>query len=84
MVDLRMEMLYNRSIAIRIEVKRMTANCDIKAAAKQNGVHLWEVADGLGIADTTFSRKLRRELSDQDKAHVLTVIDEIAAAKQAQ
>ena len=40
----------------------MTANADIKTAAKAKNVCLWEIAEELDIADTTMSRKLRREL----------------------
>lgn len=38
------------------------ANLDIRAAAVSAGVRLWRVADALGIADASLSRKLRKEL----------------------
>ena len=40
----------------------MTANNEIKSRAKEKGVRLWEIADEIGLIDSSFSRKLRREL----------------------
>lgn len=60
----------------------MTANNEIKARAKQKGVCLWEVADKLGLVDSSFSRKLRRELPPDEKRHIINLIDEIAAEKK--
>lgn len=62
----------------------MLKNQEIRNIAKMKGVYLWEIAERLNMSEPSMTRKLRRELSDQDKAHVLTVIDEIAAAKQTQ
>ena len=56
-------------------------NAEIRQAAKDNGVKLWEVADRIGLNDGNFSRKLRHELSPEAKAQVLTAIDEIAASR---
>lgn len=60
----------------------MTANNEIKTKAKTNGVFLWEIAEKLGIADNAFSRKLRRELPQDEKQHIFLLIDEIAAEKK--
>lgn len=57
----------------------MTANADIKSTAKEKHVCLWEIAEALNIADTTMSRKLRRELSDADKAEIFAIIERVAA-----
>lgn len=46
------------------------ANRDVRNAAAEAGFYLWEVAEALGIADGTFSRKLRNELSDSEKEAV--------------
>lgn len=62
----------------------MTANKDIKTKARANGVLLWEIADKLELTDSNFSRKLRRELPADEKEHIFSLIDEIAAAKQTQ
>lgn len=55
------------------------ANTEIRDAAKRNGVYLWQVAEGIGITDATFSRKLRRELPADERERVLNVIDKLAA-----
>ncbi len=49
-------------------------NTDIRKAASDNGIKLWQVADALGCSEFTFSRKLRRELPPEDKAKVLQII----------
>ncbi len=59
----------------------MTLNKDIKVKARKSGVLIWEIADRLGIADTTMSRKLRRELPDSEKQEIFKIIDELAAEK---
>lgn len=42
-------------------------NQDVRNAAKQNGIYLWELAEVLGMADSNFSRKLRKELTPEEK-----------------
>ena len=53
-------------------------NKEIRGAAKQAGVCLWQIAERLGVNDGNFSRKLRRELSDCDRARVMEIIAELA------
>ena len=53
-------------------------NTDIKVAAIRAGVKLWELAEALGIADTSLSRKLRRELPDDEKQRILEIIDRLS------
>ncbi|MDD5795845.1 MAG: hypothetical protein PUD24_02765 [Oscillospiraceae bacterium] len=60
----------------------MNANREIKVTAKKKGVFLWEVADKIGIVDSSFSRKLRKELPDSEKQEIFKIIDELAAEKQ--
>lgn len=55
----------------------------IKAALKQNAVYQWEVAELLGIPETTFSRKLRHELPEADKVLILEAVEKIAAERGA-
>lgn len=52
-------------------------NKDIRAAIADAGLRMWQVAEALNIADTTFCRKLRRELSDKDKQRVFSAIAEL-------
>lgn len=60
----------------------MLCNTDIRTAAKQNGVRLWEVAERLNVSEPTITRKLRRELPNEEKQRIFSLIDEIAADKQ--
>lgn len=56
-------------------------NDDIRRAAHNAGVRLWEIANELGINDGNFSRKLRTELSAREKEKVLSIINQISARK---
>ncbi len=53
-------------------------NTDIRKYAKTHGVRLWQIADELGISEITMSRKLRYELSEDEKQKILEIIDELA------
>ena len=57
-------------------------NQAIREAAKQNNVLLWEIAERLHIADGNFSRKLRRELPDEQQRQNLGGIPDIAAERK--
>ena len=54
------------------------ANQDIKRAAAGSGVRLWQVAESLGIADCSLSRKLRHELPADEKERIFCIIRELA------
>ena len=56
-------------------------NREINSAAKSAGVYLWEFAEKLGIQDSAFSRKLRKELPDQEKQAILQIIQDLAAER---
>ena len=49
-------------------------NIDVRRAAAGSGVRLWQVADALGIADAQLSRKLRKELPDEEKQKIFEII----------
>lgn len=55
----------------------MKRNNDIRAAAKENGVYLYEIAENLDVSEPTFIRWLRKDLADDMKAKVLAAIEEI-------
>ena len=57
-------------------------NMRIRTAAKQYGVMLWEIAERIGINDSNFSRKLRRELPEDDQQKIIEVIKDIAHSKE--
>ena len=56
-----------------------TCNQDIRAIAKEHGVMLWEIAEQLNVTDGNFSRRLRRELSAEQKAQIIDIIHTVAA-----
>lgn len=57
-----------------------STNIEIRQAAKDNGVNLWQVAEAMKVSDITLSRRMRHELSTEDKKRILSIINEIAAA----
>lgn len=57
-------------------------NKDIREAAKQAGVCLWEIAERLGMNDGNFSRKLRKELSGQEREKIMEIINKVAKEKE--
>lgn len=59
-------------------------NMEIRREAARSGLKLWEVAEACGVTDSTFSRKLRRELPSEQRDHVLRVIANLAERKEAQ
>ncbi len=53
----------------------------IRKTAKQNKVMLWEIAERQGIAESTFIRRLRRELPQQEREKILEIIKDLATEK---
>lgn len=54
-------------------------NVQIRTAAKNAGVKLWEIADYCGVTDSTFSRQLRKEFPKEKQQFILNAIAQIAA-----
>jgi len=54
------------------------ANVDIREAATSSQVRLWQIADVLGIADSNLSRKLRKELPQDEKDRIFSIIKQLA------
>ena len=54
-------------------------NKEIKDYIKSKGIPLWRVAERLGIADSSFSRMLRYEISEEKKSQIKAIADELAA-----
>lgn len=52
-------------------------NRKIRETAQLARVKLWEIAAELGITDATFSRKLRKELPDDEQERILAIIARI-------
>ena len=59
------------------------ANTDIRKHAKTNHVRFWEIADCLKRSESTVTRLFRHELSDEQKADFIKIIEKIAATKKA-
>lgn len=53
-------------------------NQDIRRTAAGAGVKLWQIAEALGIADCSLSRKLRRELPPEEKQKIFGIIRELS------
>lgn len=56
-------------------------NTELRGYAEKRGVKLWELAEAIGITDSTMSRKLRKELPDDDRKKYLSLIDFVAERK---
>ena len=59
------------------------ANLDIRAAAAESGIMLWQIAARYGINDGNFTRLLRKELPPEKKDRIFAIIDDIKAEKGA-
>lgn len=57
-------------------------NKDIRETAKQAGVCLWQIAERLGMNDGNFSRKLRRELNQEEREKIMGIIAELEREKE--
>ena len=57
-------------------------NLDIRMAIKKARLFAYEVAEAMGITETYFSRKLRKELPPEEKQRILAVIDRLAQEKR--
>lgn len=57
-------------------------NKDIREYAKKNNVRLWQIANALHINDGNLSRKLRIELTEEKKAEIYRIIDELSESEE--
>ena len=53
-------------------------NKEIRICAMEHGVKLWEIAKQMGISPETLSRRLRRELSTEEKEQMMQAIREVS------
>lgn len=58
-----------------------TINFDIKVKAMEKDIRLYEIAQQLGISESAFNRRMRKELSQADRERFLIAIEEIATEK---
>ena len=57
-------------------------NQDVRRAAAGAGIKLWQIADALGIADCSLSRKLRKELPQEEKEKIFSIIQQLSEEVQ--
>ena len=60
-------------------MKRKKRNAVIYEAVKKADKRLWEVAELMGLRDFELSKRLRRELPDEEKIEILNIIQSLAA-----
>lgn len=60
----------------------MKANQEIRNKMESNHIRYWQVAYAYGIDDVAFSKKLRKELSEDEKEKILNIIDNLIEKKQ--
>ena len=58
------------------------SNLDVRRHAKEKGICLWQCAEVMGISEPTMTRKLRKELPDDEKAKLFEIIDRLAEGKE--
>lgn len=61
---------------------RELKNADIRQAAKNAGVYLYEVADEMKMCEATFTRKMRYELPEAEKNKMFDIISKLSAQKE--
>lgn len=54
------------------------SNQEVRRTAAGAGVKLWQIADALGITDSSFSRKLRKELPQEEKEKIFSIIQKLS------
>lgn len=55
----------------------MKANQDIRAYMEKNHIYMWQIGLKLGRSDNTMIRRLRVELSPEDKEQIFSAMREI-------
>lgn len=53
------------------------ANQEIRDLLKEANVKQWQIADELGISEGNLSRKMRYEVSEEEKQMILEAIDRV-------
>ena len=55
------------------------ANADLRAEARAARVPMWQVGEVLAVSEPTMTRKLRKELPVEEKAHIRAIIEQLKA-----
>lgn len=56
----------------------MKMNCDIRAAMAKSDLRQYQIAAALGISESRYSSKLRKELSIEEKSKIFEVIEQMS------
>ena len=56
-------------------------NIELRTYALNHGVKLWEIAEKLGVSESTFSKSLRKEFDEEKKERIMKIIDELSTAR---
>lgn len=54
------------------------SNAELRVYAKAKGVFFWQIAKAMGISEPTMTRRLRTELTEQEKQEFIRIIDELS------
>ena len=57
------------------------ANSEIRTAMQNNKIPAWAIGAEIGVHENTVLRRLRFELSEQEKQKYLSIIDKLSAEK---
>lgn len=60
----------------------LKANADIREKARESKIPFWAVAEKLSISEASMTRMFRRELPEEEKTKIFTIIREIQKTKQ--
>ena len=61
----------------------MKANQEIRDYMEKHRITMWQLGAKLGRSDNTMIRRLRMELTEQEKAELLTAMAEIVKEREA-
>lgn len=56
------------------------SGAEIKRQILAAGLKVWQVAEAYGVADTTFSKYLRKDFSSENAEKVINIINELKKA----
>lgn len=56
-------------------------NSEIRSIIKSSGIRFWQIADRLNISEATMTRKMRHELSEEEKTKIMSIINEIRSGR---
>ncbi|MBE6011330.1 MAG: hypothetical protein E7234_02085 [Lachnospiraceae bacterium] len=55
------------------------ANEKLKKEIKESGLYIWQVAEAYGCTDGNFSRKLRKEFSEDEEHKIRCIMENLKA-----